>query len=60
MLTTEKQKQTCEKYRAKDKNGKVHCYECPLRLPQVFAWGACRKMYHYDRHKQRWVLDDGE
>lgn len=59
MLTTEKQKKICEKYSAWG-NGKVHCYECPLRLPQVFAWGARRKMYHYDKHKKEWILDDGE
>ncbi len=60
MLTTEKQKKICEKYSARDSNWKVHCNECPLRLPQVWSLGACRATYHYDRHRKEWVLDEDQ
>lgn len=60
MLTTEKQRQTCAKYSVRDSSGKVHCYECPLRLTQVWSWGACRAAYHYDRCRKEWVLDDDQ
>lgn len=60
MLTTEKQKQTCQKYSTRDSDGKVHCLECPLTLPQVWSGIACRATYHYDRHRKEWVLDDDQ
>lgn len=30
MKLTKEEKAICDKYRKRDKNNKVHCFECPL------------------------------
>ena len=32
MRLTAEEKRICKKYRKQDKDGKVHCFECPLAL----------------------------
>ena len=54
-MLTEKQKKVCEKYSARDKEGFVHCNECPL---VVDKWGhVCRAVAHYDRRRREWIFD---
>ena len=33
MELTDKEKDICKRYSARDEQGYVHCAECPLRLP---------------------------
>ena len=58
MLKTEREKKICAKYSAKDENGKVHCYECPLSISEETA--TCKATAHYDRNLREWVFDDWE
>ena len=46
------------KYSAKDKDGFVHCNECPLVLSNFDL--MCHATAHFDEKKNRWVLDDEE
>ncbi len=55
MALTEKQKRICEKYSARDKDGFVHCKECPLVVDHYSF--TCRANSHYDRHRREWVAD---
>lgn len=55
MLRTERQKKICTKYRERDENGKVHCFECPLVINPKAC--ECRAWMHWDRHTQEWVED---
>jgi hypothetical protein len=55
-MLTEKQKKICEKYRARDEEGLVHCKECPLAIDHCAH--TCRSFMHYDRHKREWVEDE--
>ena len=48
----------CKKYSAKDKDGFVHCNECPLVLNHYDV--MCHAVAHFDEKKNRWVLDDEE
>ena len=59
-LTSEREKLICERYRARQADGKVHCKECPLNdehygvdMPPM----TCKAIMHYDRHKREWVED---
>lgn len=36
MKLTPKEKEICKKYRARDSHGRVHCYECPLKIDEQF------------------------
>lgn len=54
-MLTEKQKKICEKYKARDEKGLVHCKECPLVIDH--DWHTCRAFMHYDRSKKEWVED---
>ena len=58
MLKSERQKNICKKYSARDKDGYVHCNDCPL----VVDWTGhmCRSNSHYDRKLKEWVLDEWE
>ena len=56
MALTERQKRICEKYSARDKDGLVHCKECPLAVDH-YAF-MCRSNSHYDRKRREWVADD--
>ena len=53
MFTNDREKRICAKYRAADKNGYVHCNECPL----VRRYLICKAIAHYDRHTREWVTD---
>ena len=57
MLKSDWDKKICAQYGAFDKEGKTHCYECPLRLPQVYKT-ACKATYHWSRERREWVEDD--
>ena len=54
-MLTEKQKKICEKYKARDEKGLVHCKECPLVID--LDGHSCRAFMHYDRSKKEWVQD---
>ena len=58
MLKNDRERNICAKYSAYDDTGYVHCKECPLRLPQVAEYGACKAIMHYDRHKRDWLYDE--
>lgn len=58
MLKTNREKRICEKYRARDSEGHVHCCECPLRVREEFGDPyACRANCRYDRKKRAWVYE---
>ena len=54
-MLTERQKKICEKYSARDSEGYVHCYECPLSVDHSMP--MCPAVGHYDRHRREWVFD---
>lgn len=62
MLTTERERRICAKYKAKDKDGRVHCHECPLSNKGFKGLDdlECKSFMHYDRSKRKWVMDDDE
>lgn len=53
MLTNDREKRICEKYRARDANGYVYCNECPL----VRGYLICKAIAHYDRRTRTWEQD---
>ena len=55
-MLTERQKRICEKYSVRDKDGLVHCKECPLAIDHYAH--TCRANSHYDRKRREWVADD--
>lgn len=58
MLTNDREKKICKKYSARDENGIVHCYECPLSKGNPDAYDfRCKANSHYDRHAGLWVMD---
>ena len=49
---TQKEKEICKKYSARDENGFVHCKECPL---VVDADGfMCKANSRYNRRTKEW------
>ena len=52
---TPKEQAICAKYSARDKDGLVHCKECPLGIDD--NWAMCKANSHYDRHKREWVFN---
>lgn len=59
MLKNDKEREICDKYSARDENGKVHCKECPLNLEaKTRMTGVCKAFMHYDRSKKEWVFDE--
>lgn len=58
MLTNKKEKRICDKYKARDNEGKVHCYECPLRVYDEEIETMCKAWCHYDRRFKKWFPDD--
>lgn len=58
-MLTERQKKICEKYSARDRDNRVHCFECPLNVgnPDYYDF-RCRANSHYDRKKGEWVRDE--
>lgn len=59
MLKNDKEREICDKYSARDENGKVHCKECPLNLCEKTGrpYGDCKAIMHYDRARREWVYD---
>ena len=51
MLKNEREKKIHEKYKKRDKDGNVHCDECPL---VVFGEAdcMCKANSHYDRKRK--------
>lgn len=37
MKLTQEEREICKKYSARDENGLVHCYECPLAVDTRYA-----------------------
>ena len=60
MITTKREQAICEKYRKRDSNGYVHCYECPLRKEVGFYYTLCKSNSHYNRHTKEWEYDEVE
>lgn len=58
MLIKDKDKKICEKYSTRDKDGFVHCRDCPLVVDRTNC--LCKSFMHYDRHKRKWVPDGKE
>ena len=56
MLTTEKNKRICRKYSTPDKDGLVHCRDCPLVISRRDR--TCRAFMHWDRHRMEWGMDE--
>lgn len=56
---TDKQQKICDKYSKKDKNGLVHCCECPLVVgnPKNYDF-RCKANSHYDRKRKEWVENE--
>lgn len=57
---TDKETSICERYSRRDKNGKVHCYKCPLVIDKNAC--VCKKVlgsrtnnlnmsYEYDKNQ---------
>ena len=56
MLKSERQKNICRRYSARDKDGYVHCNDCPLVVDRKYH--MCRSNSHYDRQLKEWVPDE--
>lgn len=50
-LTTE-QETVCKVFGRRDKHGRVHCKECPMRLDDMFA--VCLKVVNKKEAKEEW------
>lgn len=57
MITNAKEVKICNKYSAKDSDGKVHCCECPLRKGTGSYDFRCKANSHYDRKEREWIYD---
>ena len=53
---TNKEKKICEKYSSHDKDGYVHCFECPLRITKETWDFRCKANSIYNRHTKEWEL----
>lgn len=60
MLKAEKDKRICAKYSARDKDGFVHCNECPLRVTGYQSDFMCKSNSHYNRLTREWEMDEVE
>lgn len=56
MLKTESERKICEQYSKRDKDGHVHCFECPLRI-QGRSEVMCRANCHYNAAIGEWEFD---
>jgi hypothetical protein len=56
MLSTDEQKRTCAQYSKRDKDGFVHCNECPLVI-SVYCC-MCHANSHYNANTCEFELDD--
>lgn len=61
MLTNERERRICAKYSARDDDGNIHCWECPLKKgdPEQYDF-RCKANSHYDRKTRDWEYDDDE
>lgn len=57
MKLTEAEESICREYGARDSQGYVHCCECPLVRPSYYTEVMCKKIGHYDKDDDTWVLD---
>lgn len=57
MITSDRDRKTCEKYGERDSKGKVHCSECPLRKGEGQYDFRCKANSHYDRKSKEWEFD---
>ena len=58
MITNKRDQKTCDKYSNRDKNDKVHCYECPLRKSKGSYDFRCKANSHYNRKIKEWEYDE--
>lgn len=56
MLTTDREKNICKKYGARDPEGKVHCLECPLNYSDDEGI-KCKATCHFSKRTHKWELD---
>ena len=54
MITNEREQKICDKYRARDEKGFVHCNECPLNKGED---AKCKATSHYNRKTKEWEYD---
>ena len=57
MITNKREQKICDKYSARDNEGKVHCKECPLRKGYNYDF-RCKANSHYDRCTGEWEYDE--
>lgn len=58
MILNKKDQKICDKYGATDSEGKVHCFECPLRKG-VGSWDfRCKANSYYDKKTREWEWDN--
>lgn len=57
MKLTDKEKEICRKYSARDKYGYVHCYMCPLIRHSDVSDCTCKANAHYDEKEKTWIPD---
>ena len=53
---TQKEKEICKKYSARDENGLVHCKECPLVVDSDGF--MCKANSRYNRKTKEWERSD--
>lgn len=58
MLRTDWDRKICNEYSKQGEDGTVRCSECPLRLPQIAPYGACKATYHWNKEKGEWLADE--
>ena len=54
MITNEREQKICDKYKARDEKGFVHCNECPLSKGED---AKCKATSHYNRKTKEWEYD---
>ena len=57
MITTDRDRKTCEKYSRRDSEGYVHCHDCPLKKGEGKYDARCKANSHYDRKSKEWEFD---
>lgn len=56
MKLSEKDQKVCDRYKAKDSRGFVHCHECPLVIDRRDF--MCKANSHYNASTHEWEPDD--
>ena len=57
MITTERDKRICDRYRFIGADGYVHCKECPLRRVHDKYNFMCKANSHYNHKTKEWEYD---